>query len=185
MMDKLSDYKLKIDIKTDFHGHTVRKNIPRSLWNKIRLAILEEYNYTCSVCGNSPPEEQYKTLNVHEIEEHINDEIRLCVLKGLDLLCWDCHAFQHIGRTLGVLSEEQINKLILHFMKVNNCSKSDYKEYYRSIMQKNAEMVMERISKIRKGSVAIEKSVFYRIDAEIPYKEDVIKQLADKGIYKF
>ena len=187
-------FKLKIDLKPSaYHYNTVRKNLSQTLWKKIRLYILEEHNYTCSICGYTPPVEELKRIHVHEIEEYAEDEL-LCILKGLDLICENCHAFHHIGRTFSVLNKEQINKLKLHFIKVNNCSEDDFKEYYKAFVSKNRETALkamkERIETNKEISITKEKSilddiVLYRIEGNIPFKEEAIKQLADKGLYRF
>jgi RNase P subunit RPR2 len=194
MKTDFKKFKLKIDLKPPaFHHNTVRKNLSQTLWKKIRLHVLEEHNYSCSICGYTPPVEELKRLHVHEIEEYAEEEL-LCILKGLDLICEKCHAFHHIGRTFSVLNKEQINNLKLHFIKVNNCSEDDFKEYYKAFSSKNREAAFktmkERIAKYKETSITKEKSilddiVLYRVEGIIPFKEEAIKQLADKGLYRF
>ena len=194
MKTDFSNFNLKIGLKPSaFHYNTVRKNLSQTLWKKIRLYVLEELNYTCSICGYIPSVGELKRLHIHEIEEYAEDEL-LCILKGLDLICEKCHAFHHIGRTFSVLNTEQINNLISHFIKVNNCSEDDFKGYYKAFVSKNREAVLkeggERIVKNKETAIIKEKSilddiVLYRIEGNIPFKEEAIKQLADKGLYRF
>jgi hypothetical protein len=52
------------------------------------------------------------------------------------------------------------------------------------------EELKNRVLEIREKPITEEKSilddiVLYRIEGEIPFKEQVIKQLADKGLYRF
>ncbi|WP_193743904.1 hypothetical protein [Halobacillus sp. BAB-2008] len=47
----------------------------------------------------------------------------------------------------------------------------------------------ERVAKHKETAITKEKSilddtVLYRIEGNIPYKEEVIKQLTDKGLYR-
>lgn len=135
------NFKLKIDLKPSaYHRNTVRRNISQTLWKKIRAQVLEEHNYTCSICGHAPPVEELKRLHVHEIEEYAKDEL-LCMLKGLDLICEKCHAFHHIGRTFSILNKEQISELKLHFIKVNNCSEDDFNKYLKAFLSKIRRLV--------------------------------------------
>lgn len=187
-------FKLKIDLKPSaYHHNTVRKNISQTLWKKIRVQVLEEHNYTCSICEYAPPAEELKRLHVHEIEEYAKDEL-LCLLKGLDLICEKCHSFHHIGRTFSILNKKQISELKLHFIKVNNCSEDDFNEYFKAFLSKNREASLEakkeRIAKDKETTLTKEKSilddtVLYRIEGNIPFKEEAIKQLTDKGLYRF
>lgn len=186
MKTDYSNFKLKISLKPSaFHYNTVRRNLSQTLWKKIRLHVLEELNYTCSICGYIPPVEEVKRLHVHEIEEYVEDEL-LCILKGLDLTCEKCHAFHHIGRTFSVLNKEQINNLILHFIRVNNCSVDDFKDYYKAFISKHRKAALKAMEeRITKEKSILEDIVLYRIEGNIPFKEDAIKQLADKGLYRF
>lgn len=48
----------------------------------------------------------------------------------------------------------------------------------------------ERIAKYKEIAISKEKSildntVLFRIEGKIPFKEEVIKQLTDKGLYRF
>lgn len=119
-------------------------------------------------------------MHVHEDEEYANDEL-LCILKGLDLICEDCHAFYHIGRTMSVLNDEQLNKLRDHFMKVNNCSEKDFNNYLKSVLRKyqddNFEFVKKLMTKNKnKGKTStyngtiLNKVVLFRVEGDIPFK---------------
>lgn len=185
---EFENFKLKMDIKPGaYHGNTIRKNITQSLWKKIRSSVLEENNYACTICGYQPPVEELKKLHVHEVEEYGEGEL-LCILKNLDLICINCHSWQHIGRTFSRLNNEQLNKLKLHFMKVNNCSEDDYKVYLREFKFRKREAALKAIKdevKMLGKNTVLDNLVLYRIDGDIPFKEEVTKQLANKGLYRF
>ncbi|WP_427071282.1 HNH endonuclease [Lysinibacillus fusiformis] len=182
------NFKLKMDIKPGaYHGNTVRTNISQSLWKKIRSSVLEKNNYACTICGYQPPVEELKKLHVHEVEEYGEDEL-LCILKDLDLICINCHSMKHIGRTFSRLNNEQLNKLKLHFISVNNCSEDDYKEYLREFKFRKREAALEAIEdevKMLEKNTVLDNLVLYRIEGNIPFKEEVIKQLANRGLYQF
>ncbi|MGG2056321.1 hypothetical protein ABFY48_18405 [Lysinibacillus pakistanensis] len=154
---------------------------------KIRSSVLEENNYECTICGYQPPVEELEKLHVHEVEEYGEDEL-LCILKDLDLICINCHSWQHIGRTFSRLNNEQLNKLKLHFMNVNNCSEDDYKKYLREFKFRKREAALKAIKdgvKMLGKNTVLDNLVLYRIEGDIPFKEEVTKQLANKGLYRF
>jgi 5-methylcytosine-specific restriction endonuclease McrA len=188
MEKSFDEFKLKIDWKPSaYHGRTIRKNLSQALWKKIRLQVLEEKNKTCSICAYSPENnDQLKRLHVHEIEEYSTDEL-LCILKGLDLICIDCHSFYHLGRTITILNRKGIEKLKAHFLKVNKCTEDDFKAYYKMILNKKMNESINYIKKVTNNfsESKIDNTVLFRIDGDIPYKEEVIEQLKDKGLYRY
>lgn len=187
MNTKFNDFKLTMDLKPGaYHGSSIRKNISQSLWSKIRSVVLEENNYSCTICGYQPQVEKLRQLHVHEVEEYAKDEL-LCTLKELKLICAKCHSWHHVGRTFSKLNEEQISDLKSHFMQVNNCSEEDYKNYFIEFRRKNSEAILKQFEeKARTPYVTdLDKLVLYRIDSGIPYKTKVKEQLADKGLYRF
>ncbi|MCY9043080.1 hypothetical protein MOE48_17525, partial [Bacillus inaquosorum] len=171
-MDEFSHFKLKIDAKpTLFHGKTVRKNLTQTLWlKKIRPHILKENNYTCAICKHRPNEENYKELHVHEIEEYDFDN-GVVKLIDLDLICENCHAFQHFKRTQLVLSPEQLDRLIIHFTKVNNCSIEEYKRYRKKLQRSVFEQNIDRIISQQEGTRTKIEHIRFAILGDIPFKD--------------
>ncbi|MCY8810649.1 hypothetical protein P8907_20540 [Bacillus atrophaeus] len=183
-MDEFSHFKLKIDAKpTMFHGKTVRKNLTQSLWlKKIRPQILKENNYTCVICKHQPNEENYKELHVHEIEEYDFDN-GVVKLIGLDLICANCHAFQHFKRSQLVLSTEQLDRLIIHFTKVNDCSIEEYKRYRKKLQRSVFEQNIDRIMFQQKSTRTKIDHIRFAILGDIPFKDLVIERLKQKDVY--
>ncbi|MCY9259154.1 hypothetical protein MOF13_08620 [Bacillus spizizenii] len=185
-MDEFAHFKLKIDAKpTMFHGKTVRKNLTQSLWlKKIRPQILKENNYTCDICKHHPKEENYKELHVHEIEEYDFDN-GVVKLIGLDLICANCHAFQHFKRSQLVLSSEQLDRLIIHFTKVNNYSIEDYKRYRKKLQsyafeRNNIERILSQETQSNRTQI---DHIRFAILGDIPFKDLVIERLKQKDVY--
>jgi hypothetical protein len=88
-----------------FYGSTVRKTVGNIWLKKVRPAILEQQKKTCSICCWIPENDIHmKDLHLHEIEE-FDFENKVCHLKEIELICNKCHAFQHIGRTKGVSTQ--------------------------------------------------------------------------------
>lgn len=167
-------FKLKIESKpVSFHGHTVRKNISQTLWKKVRQEALKENKYKCSICGFSPEEDSMKDLHVHEIESY-DFQNGICELKGLNLICVKCHSFHHMRRTTMTATKEYMDELIQHFMEVNECDRLDYESYKMAIR-----LEMRKNSKL---NVKFEK-VRFKISGDIPYKQDIINVLKNKGLY--
>ncbi len=79
MTQDFSNLKLTIDWKPSaFHYKTVRKSITYTLWKKIRVQVLKDNNYTCSICGYTMQSQaELKKLHVHEVEEYVEKEL-LC-----------------------------------------------------------------------------------------------------------
>ena len=57
-------------------------------WAKIRLAVLERDNYTCTTCGHRA----MKWMHAHHLEDGENNS-----LENLVTLCPACHAVMHLG----------------------------------------------------------------------------------------
>ncbi|MFB9861006.1 hypothetical protein ACFPFV_11650 [Salinicoccus siamensis] len=92
------------------------------------------------------------------------------------------------------MDKDRISKLKSHFVKVNNCSEEDFEEYYKAVLSQkrktSLETIKERVANYKETAITKEKSilddtVLYRIEGNIPYKEEAIKQLTGKGLYRF
>ncbi|MFS0763924.1 HNH endonuclease [Peribacillus phoenicis] len=185
MSKDFSSFKLTIDWKSRiYNGQVVRNNISHTLWRKIRLQVLKQNNNTCQICGYSTNEKsELRNLHVHEIEEHHKDEF-LVTLKELSLICKDCHSFQHIGRSLGVYDEIGKEKMIQHFMKVNNCTTDDYEDYLNHLkeIKYDDHLIYRRLEFEHDFEL---DPIMFRIEGEIPYKDKVVHELTEKDMYRY
>ena len=114
--------KLEIELvpKTAWDKN-LRLSIPRKEWDKIRKESYAKANHKCAICGADGQ------LNCHEIWEY-DDENHIQKLTGFIALCKSCHMIKHIGlaETWAYEGRIDMEKLIRHFMKVNNV---DFKEF--------------------------------------------------------
>ena len=122
---KSKELQLKIELvpSTSWYDN-LRKVLPKSEWDKIRKAAYVNYGHWCGICGTEG------RLNCHEIWEY-DDKKHIQKLKGFIALCDMCHHVKHIGLT-GILASEgklDYEKVIEHFMKVNNCDRRTFEEH--------------------------------------------------------
>ena len=113
-----------MELKLDFElvpdsvwNSNLRTILKPSMWDVVRRDAYARANGRCMIC-NRPA----KRLEAHERWEY---DIDTCTQKLVDVVavCHDCHACIHIGRTQLV---GDIDRAINHFLKVNNCTYSDY-----------------------------------------------------------
>ncbi len=112
--DKL---KLTIELvpRTSWYNN-LRKCMSKRDWDKIREKTFAEYGHRCAICGSE------QRLNCHEIWEY-NDKKHVQKLLGFIALCGMCHHVKHLGLAKILASEGKLDyeKVVEHFMKVNNC----------------------------------------------------------------
>lgn len=108
--------------------NNVRKNVATQVWDRIRHRIYRKYNYKCGICGAK------EKLNCHEIWEY-DDENYIQKLVGFIALCNMCHFVKHLGfaEILARRGELDYNKVIVHFTRVNECSREVFGEYKEEV----------------------------------------------------
>jgi len=184
----LAKFKLLPSAKPPFfHGSTVRKAAQYFWNNKLRPAVLEQQENKCSICGWLPDkEENIKRLHLHESENY-DFQNKVCHLIEVKLICRDCHSLQHIGRTNSVLSKEQWENLMQHFINVNGCSpdvdfdlvlaKSIQSEgHFEAQRKMTSGMTLEERMKLAK------KPVRFTINPGIPLAEELKVQLSKREL---
>ncbi|WLR50049.1 hypothetical protein LC040_12220 [Bacillus tianshenii] len=184
------DLKLSITLNMPLYvqGKNLRKVLPASLWDKIRYEIYRRNNNECMVCG-------YKEkLQAHE-EWKINKESRVLILKNIKCLCYNCHSIKHFNHSaLRSNSEERIKELISHFMKVNECTKEDYRAHVKELNEKNPrnplyykgrnplEMI-EKVKHLDAEESALKKEHWtFQLYPDLPYYEDICQFLKKKNL---
>lgn len=113
-------YKLDFELVPDSCWYSnLRSILKPSMWDVVRRDAYARAEGRCMIC-NKP----VKRLEAHEKWEY--DE-KTCTQKLVDVvaICHSCHSVIHIGRTQ-LLGDEK--KASDHFMKVNECSYSDYRK---------------------------------------------------------
>lgn len=82
-------------------GTAPRVIMGQKWWDETRRAAYIANNMRCWACGGEGP------LEAHEAYDIIMEEGRMIYLETTSL-CTDCHAFIHIGRTIGLLARGEI-----------------------------------------------------------------------------
>lgn len=133
LMD-MNDNELKLRIElvpsTSWYNN-LRKQISQREWDKIRKKVYADYGYKCGICGASGK------LNCHEIWEY-NDEKHIQKLVGFIALCDMCHFVKHIGLAdvLASRGELDYEKVVEHFLKVNNCDRKLFEQHRKEAFAK-------------------------------------------------
>jgi len=105
--------------------NNLRDKMRQSQWDKLRKNVYAEYEYKCGICGASEDR-----LNCHEIWEY-DDTKHEQKLKGFIALCNMCHFVKHIGQA-NILAQQgrlDLEKVIEHFMEVNNCNRDTFEHH--------------------------------------------------------
>ena len=122
----MEQFKLAIElVPRPLWGINLRTEMGRTNWDKLRKSVYAEYGYQCGICGSSNVSLHCHERWVYDDQEHVQK------LEGFIALCELCHHVKHIGRA-GILAKQgklNLDTVIEHFMKVNNCSREEYEEH--------------------------------------------------------
>ncbi len=132
MKNKPKELKLKIELvpKTSWYDN-LRKYTDKNDWDKIRKQTYVNYEHKCGICGN-----EEGRLNCHELWEY-DDKKHIQKLVGFIALCDMCHHVKHIGLA-GILAERgELNyeKVVEHFVKVNECDSDTFKKHRKKAFE--------------------------------------------------
>jgi len=99
----------------------MRKVLSGEQWDRLRRTVYKQWGYKCGICRADG------MIHCHEIW-HYNDTSHVQTLTGFIALCPMCHHVKHIGlaELLASKGELDIESVIQHFMKVNNCGRSEF-----------------------------------------------------------
>ena len=126
------DLKLQIELVPSKTWYTnLRKVLPREEWDRVRKKVYADYGHRCGICGAEG------RLNCHEIWEY-DDAKHLQTLVGFIALCDMCHHVKHIGLA-GILADKgelDYDKVVEHFMKVNNCDLKAFERHRQEAFRK-------------------------------------------------
>lgn len=117
--------KLVIDLvpKTCWYSN-LRKNMPRSRWNKLRKQVYSKVGNICEICGADGK------LKCHELWKY-DDRKHVQKLKGFCALCNMCHLVAHFGfaQILAFQGKLDLEAVIKHFMKVNKVDRKVFENH--------------------------------------------------------
>lgn len=94
----------------------IRSQLGKETWDVIRRYIYQRAGWECEICGGKG--DQWP-VECHE-EWGFIDGIQY--LKDLMALCPLCHKGKHLGRTIALDSQETIDRVIRHLLRVTGYS---------------------------------------------------------------
>ena len=122
--------KLTLELVPDtLRGQSLQVLLTNKAWNTLRKQTLEEYSDQCAVCGAVAP----PALHCHEQWDY-DEETHTQRLVRLIMLCPLCHHTKHMNDGAVPLEE-----LVQHFMKVNECSRQEFDEYYQQCCEERTQ----------------------------------------------
>ena len=127
----MKDFKLNFELVPDSCWYSnLRSELPKEAWDILRKKAYARAGGKCMICGVPTTR-----LEAHEQWEY--DDINgVQKLKNIVAICKSCHEVIHIGRTQLSGREREASE---HFMKVNNCSYSEYRKALGEANEKHRE----------------------------------------------
>jgi len=123
--ETLNKLKLSIELipSTSWHK-SLRKLLPQSVWKKIQKEAFEKHGKKCAICKSK------RNLSCHEVWK-FDDKKHVQKLIGFLPLCKKCHFVKHLGfaSILAQRGELDFNKIVKHFMRVNNCDRETFEKH--------------------------------------------------------
>ena len=117
-------------VPSTFWYSNLRKVLSKEDWDSIRLQVYEHFKNKCALC------ETTGALHCHEIWRY-DDTLHLQTLDGFYALCPWCHPIKHLCYA-GILANQgklDYDRLIRHFMQVNNCDRAAFKNHHNAVME--------------------------------------------------
>ena len=125
---RISGFRLKIELVPQPLWYRNLRNMLKEPgdWDIIRHRAYADSGHRCAVCGD------FGRLNCHEIWAY-DDVHHVQKLMGFTALCDLCTRVKHIGQAEIMVSrgELDMNSVIRHFRRVNDCSYQDFLEAQR------------------------------------------------------
>lgn len=120
------ELKLQMElIPETSHYKNLRNDVGPTKWGKIRKTINVRQNGKCAICDDEP-----KRLYCHEIWDY-DGNTKVQKLVGFMSVCGNCNLCIHFGfaRLQAEKGLIKIDDIINHFLKVNNCTMSDFEKH--------------------------------------------------------
>jgi len=111
--------------------NNLRSLLKKEMWDNLRKTVYAKCNYKCAICNSKGK------LHCHEIWKY-NDKKHIQKLVDLVALCTKCHWIKHIGLAGIHTSQERLSfeKLVKHFMKVNDCDRTTFEKHKSEAFKK-------------------------------------------------
>lgn len=122
-----TNFRLSIELvpSTSWHNN-LRSLMPKDKWDTLRKKVYADFGHRCGICKAKGE------LHCHEIWNY-DDDLQIQSLSGLIALCRMCHAVKHFGlaELQSAKGDIEIDQIISHFMKMNNCTRMEFEEHKR------------------------------------------------------
>ncbi len=123
-------------VPTPIWGVSLRRHLPRSAWNRLRQAVLEDCEYRCEVCGADISGKRQAVAD--EVwNYHTDRSPAVAELYDIQGVCMWCDRIKHLGLTSALIGQghmaaDYMDELRAHFCKVNGASEEEF-EYQRGM----------------------------------------------------
>jgi hypothetical protein len=103
-----------------------REGIGPWRWRKLRQSLINERGDQCAICRSRKKPHGHEIWGFHEMKR-----VGTATLKGVEIICQNCHDIHHWGRTkalinAGFVDTKRHNELKRHFRKVNRCTQREF-----------------------------------------------------------
>jgi hypothetical protein len=128
------ELRLKMElIPKPLWGQNLRAKLGKAGWSSMRDTLTARQGRKCATpgCGNSSP------LYGHEVWDYAEKEVTgTATLRGVRMVCQDCHSIVHFGRFQSLLVEKAITKkeydrVIAHALRINACGAAVWEQHGR------------------------------------------------------
>jgi len=117
----MKNLKLTIDLlPRGAWDKNLSKVLPKKEWDAIRHAVYDIADNKCTICANDGE------LHAHEVW-HFDIPTKTQTLTDIIALCVPCHGVKHMRHSQRIGYGNHAKR---HFMKINNCSLSDFAEHF-------------------------------------------------------
>jgi len=126
----MGSLKLTIElVPSSSWQNNLRSILKPKMWKELRDKVCKTSNDRCSICKRGG------VIHAHEVWEY-EDANHIQKLKDIIPLCYLCHSVKHIGFATLKGETSTNEKLIKHFMKVNNCDRIFFQKHLKNEFNK-------------------------------------------------
>lgn len=112
-------------------NQNLRSILKPKMWEELRKRVYKRFDVKCAICDSKG------RLHAHEVWKY-DDKNYIQKLTDILALCTLCHAVKHIGHA-GIQANKgklDYEKLVKHFIKVNNCDRETFEKHKKQAFKK-------------------------------------------------